>query len=239
LVPTSKEEGHVVGSRRLRRAAVAVLCTVALSGCASAHPGAAAQVGDVSISDQSLEQSASGFCELIDTINQAQQGTRTPVPLRTALLSALNTLVMGEALDQLAAQNDVEVTDAEIDQWISGLPLDFAGVPQSRTDDVAAVTQRVARNSLLMEKLGQVAFAEQNPGSGSAPPNQVQQLGQQMVNAYMQRVGVETDPRYGQVLDTQQVPGTGSLSIPVSQEGVEGQTVPEASNTLAQNEECA
>ncbi len=225
-------------SPRLRGVAAAAVCAAALAGCGTVHPGAAAQVGDVSISDQALETNTTGFCELIDTINQAQQGTNPPVPLRTALLSALNTLVSGAALDQLAERHGVQVTNAEIDQWIGGLPLDFGQVPEHRAEELRAVIERVARNTLLLEKLGRVAYEQQNPGGAGAPPDQVQQLGQQMVNSYMDRVGVETDPRYGQVLNTQQVPGTGSLSIPVSQEGVEGQTVPEASNTLARNQEC-
>jgi hypothetical protein len=228
----------VVVSRRLRGTAAAAACVLALSSCGSVHPGQAAQVGDVSISDETLQQNALGFCDLIDVINQAQQGTNPPVPTRTALLSALNTLVMGEALDQLAAQNDVDVTDAEIEQWLGGLPLDFSQVPQSRIDDLQLVTERVARNTLLVDKLGRVAYARQNPGSAGAPADQVQQLGQRMADQYMRRVGVDTDPRYGQVLDTQRLPGTGSLSVAVSEEGVAGETVPEATNTLPQNQEC-
>lgn len=226
-------------SRRLRGAAAAVVCAVALSSCGSVHPGAAAQVGDVSVSDEALERNTHGFCELIDAINQAQQGTNPPVPLRQALLSALNTLVIGAAIDQLAAQNDVGVSPAEVRQWVDGLPLDFGQSPRGRTDELNATIQRVARNTLLVDKLGRKAYQRQNPGSRDAPAEQVQQVGQQLVNDYMRRVGVQTDPRYGQVLDTQQVPGTGSLSVPVSQEGVNGQTVPEASNTLPPNQECA
>lgn len=228
----------MVVSRRLRGAAVAVVGAVALSSCGSVHPGAAAQVGDVSISDETLQRNASGFCDLIDTINQAQQGSNPPVPTRTALLSALNTLVMGEALDQLAARNDVGVSDAEIDRWLGGLPLDFSQVPQSRIDELQAVTDRVARNTLLVDKLGRAVYAQQNPGGAGAPDDQVQQLGQRLTNAYMQRVGVEIDPRYGQVLDTQALPGSGSLSVAVSAEGVAGESVPEATNTLPHNQEC-
>ena len=226
-------------SRRLRGAAVAVVCAVALAGCGSVYPGAAARVGDESISDEALERSTTGFCHLIDVINQAQQGTNPPVPLRTAVLSALNTLVTGEAIDQLARRHGVSVSPAEVRRWIGGLPLRFDQVPPDGRQELEAVTERVARNTLLVERLGQVAYRQQNPGGGQAPPDQVQQLGQQLVNRYLRTVGVETDPRYGQVLDTRRLPGTGSLSVPVSQEGVASQTVPEASNTLAKNQECA
>jgi SurA N-terminal domain len=227
-----------VVSRRLRGAAAAVVCAVALAGCGTVYPGAAARVGQESISDETLEQSTTGFCHLIDAINQTQQGTNPPVPKRTALLSALNTLVTGEALDQLAQRHGVSVSAAEIRQWIGGLPLNFSQVPAGSRDDLEAVTRRVARNTLLVEKLGQVAYRQQN-GGGQAPPDQVQQLGQQMVSRYLREVDVQTDPRYGQVLDTRRLPGTGSLSVPVSEEGVASQTVPEASNTLAQSQECA
>jgi hypothetical protein len=217
---------------------VAVVCAVALAGCGS-HPGAAAQVGDVSVSDEQLQRSTGGFCDLIEAINAAQQGASPPVPVRSALLSALNTLVMGVALDHLAAQNDVEVTPAEVRGWVSALPLDLTQVPPSRAEDLQAVTDRVARNALLVEELGRDAYARQNPGGAGASPEQVQRLGQQLANDYLQRVDVETDPRYGQVLDTSKLPGTGSLSIAVSEAGVAGENVPEADSTLAASQECS
>ena len=226
-------------SPRWRGAALAVVCVVALSSCGNAHPGAVAQVGDVSIADETLQHNTTGFCAVIDVFNQSQQGTSPPVPTRSALLSALNALVMGEALDQLARRNGVEVSPSEVRQWIGGLPLDFSRVPESRTDAVQAVLERVGRNTLLVEKLGQVAYQRQNPGSTTAPPDQVQRLGERLVNGYMERIGVETNPRYGQALDPQQVPGTGSLSIPVSEEGIDGVGIPEPSNTLPQSRTCA
>jgi hypothetical protein len=228
-----------VVSPRLRAAAVAVVCAVALSSCGGGHPGAAAQVGDVSIPEESLQRKTTGFCEVIDVFNAAQQGTSPPVPMRSALLSALNALVMGEALDQLAQRNGVEVTASEVRQWIGGLPLDFSRVPESRADEVNAVLQRVGRNSLLIDKLGRAAYERQNPGSAPAPPDQVQRLGERLVNDYMRRVGVQTNPRYGQALDPGQVPGTGSLSIPVSQEGIKGEGIPQPGSTIPQNRMCA
>ncbi|MDQ4084544.1 MAG: SurA N-terminal domain-containing protein [Actinomycetota bacterium] len=226
-------------SPRLRAAAFAVVCAVALSGCGGAHPGSAAQVGDVSIPDESLERSTTGFCEVIDVFNQAQQGTSPPVPMRSALLSALNALVMGEALDQLARRNGVEVTESEVRQWIGGLPLDFSRVPESRADEVNAVLERVGRNSLLADKLGRAVYEQQNPGGAPVPPDQVQRLGEQLVNDYMRRIDVQTDPRYGQALDPAQIPGTGSLSIPVSEEGLDGEGIPEPSSSLPKNRVCA
>jgi hypothetical protein len=228
-----------VVSPRLRGAAVALLCVVALAGCGAGHPGAAAQVGDVSISEDSLEQSTGGFCEVIDTINLAQQGTTPPVPLRSALLSALNVLVMGEAIDQVAANNHVQVSPAEVRQWVDGLPLDFSKVPQSRKAETQVMIERVGRNTLLTEKLGRLAYQRQNPGATSAPSDQVQQIGQQLVNDYMKRVGVQTNPRYGRVFDPEQIPGTGSLSIPVTQEGLDGEGVPDPSSNLPPSQRCA
>lgn len=190
----------------------------------------------MSISQDRLQQSTSGFCDLIDAINQAQ-GADVTVPVRSALLTALNTIVMGEALDQLAARRGVEVSSAEVAAWIDQLPIDLGQAPPSRADELQAVTERVARNSLLVEKLGQQAFEQQNTGAQPAT-EQIQQLGQQAVSRYMREVGVDVNPRYGQVLDTQKLPGTGSLSVPVSQEGRSAQTVPEANSTLTETQEC-
>jgi hypothetical protein len=228
----------VVSSRRLRGAAVAVACALALSGCGPVHPGDAAQVGGTAISDDTLERSTHGFCDLIDAINAAQQGTTPPVPVRSALLSALNTLVMGEALDQLGRRRGVEVTSAEVRRWVDSIPIDLSQVPPGRVADLRMVIDRVARNSLLIEKLGRRVYLRQHPGATAAPPQEIQQLGQELASDYLQRVDVATDPRYGQVLDTQRLPGTGSLSVAVSQQGVAAQTVPEPSDQLRETQEC-
>ncbi len=228
-----------MGSPRLRRAAVAVVCVLTLAGCGSVHPGAAAQVGDVSISDDQLQDSTEGFCDLIDTINAAQQGSNAPVPVRSALLSALNTLVIGAALDQLARQNDVQVSNAEVEQWIASLPIDLSQVPESRAADVLAITERVGRNTLLVEKLGRLAYERDNPGSSGAPTEDVQRLGQQMADDYLRQVDADINPRYGQVTDTQRLPGTGSLSVAVSEEGVAGENVPEPNGSLPNSQVCA
>lgn len=225
-------------SRRLRGAAVALVCALALSGCGSVHPGSAAQVGDVSISDDTLQTNTTGFCDLIHAVNAAQQASSSTVPLRSALLSALNTLVMGQALDQLARQKGVTLTPVEVHQWITALPIDLSQIPKSRSADVDAAIGRVARNTLLIEKLGRQAYAQQNPGSTGASSNQAQQIGQQMAADYLARVGVQTDPRYGQVLNTQKLPGTGSLSVASSQEGIDGQTVPKAGTQLPASQQC-
>jgi SurA N-terminal domain len=227
-----------VKSPRLRGAAAAVACALALSSCGPVHPGEAAQVGGTLISDDTLERSTNGFCDLIAAVNAAQQGTTPPVPVRQALLSALNTLVMGEALDQLARRRGVEVTSAEIRRWVDAIPIDLSQVPPGRAADLRMVIDRVARNSLLIGKLGRQVYAQQNPGTSAAPPEHVQQLGQELASDYLQRVDVATNPRYGRVLDMQRLPGTGSLSVAVSPQGVAAQSVPEPTSELNETQEC-
>ena len=235
---TGSTEGRVVVSRRLRGAVLVVVCAVVLAGCGNAHPGQAAQVGETSISDDTLQQNTHGFCDLIDAINAAQQGRGSPVPVRTAVLSAMNTLVMGVALDRLAARYGVAVSDAELRRWKEQLPLDFSLVPPSRTEDLQLTLDRVARNAVLVEKVGAQAYRQQNPGSPDAPPDQASALGERLASQYLRRVGAQTDPRYGQVVDVQRLPGTGSLSLPVSAEGVQSRTVPEPTDRLTQTQTC-
>ena len=225
-------------SRRLRGTALAAVCVVALAGCGSAHPGQAAQVGETSISDETLQRSTHGFCDLIDVINAAQQGTGAPVPVRTAVLSAMNTLVMGVAFDRLAERYDVELTNAEVREWKNQLPVDLSQVPESRADELALTLDRVARNALLAEKIGVAAQQRQNPGEPSPSPDQASALGERLASQYLKRVGAETNPRYGQVLDVQRLPGTGSFSLPVSAEGVQSRTVPEPTDRLTETQTC-
>lgn len=213
----------------LRRVGVAVASAVLLSGvlagCSGLRAGQAAVIGDETISDQEFSAATENFCTVLTVaqLAQAQQAqgataAAPEIPVRSAATQALGLLVINSAAEQLAAEEGIEVSRAEIKDWISSLPPIFDNVPADQRDDVDAVTERLARTNILMGKLGK-------GGSGNLTA-----AGQERVRDYLEKIGYQIEQRYGQVLDGQQQLGTGSLSVAVSDDAVRGLEVPQGGN---------
>ena len=163
---------------RLRRAAAAAVAVVALAGCSNASPSVVAYVGDTQISQRQLEQAVDG---LSTTLQEGQTVSSEAV---------VNAMIQGEIAAQIAAEQDITLTDADRDAVLAQSELaPLASVPAARE-----VVYDVADSQIVAQKLGADAF----------------------LAAIAQR-DVTLNPRYG-VLDPEQkivVTGqTGSLSEP-------------------------
>ena len=163
---------------RLRRAAAAAVAAVALAGCGNASPSVVAYVGDAQISQRQLEQAVDG---LSSTLQEGQTVSSEAV---------VNAMIQGEIAAQVAAEQDIALTDADRDAVLAQSELaPLASMPAARE-----VVYDVADSQIVAQKLGADAF----------------------LAAIAQR-DVTLNPRYG-VLDPEQkivVSGqTGSLSEP-------------------------
>lgn len=185
-----------------------------LAGCSGLRPGEAAVVGDQTITTGEFDDVTDDVCTFLTAL-QVSNGVRPAVPARAAALTAMNFLLMGTGAEQLAEEEDVEVTDDEINDWIADFPVLTDAVPSDQQGAVEDVKRLIARNQLLYAKL-----AEEEGGN-------LTEAGQQRVLDYLDEVGYEAMPRYGQALDAEAKPGTGSLSVAVSDEGVRGLALPE------------
>lgn len=162
---------------RLRRAAAA-LAVLALAGCSGASPSVVAYVGDAQISQRQLEEAVEG---LSTTLQEGQTVSSEAV---------VNAMIQGEIAAQIAAEQDIALTDADRDAVLAQSELaPLASVPAARE-----VVYDVADSQLVAQELGADAF----------------------LAAIAQR-DVTLNPRYG-VLDPEQkivVSGqSGSLSEP-------------------------
>ncbi|GAA1427506.1 hypothetical protein GCM10009616_04790 [Microlunatus lacustris] len=163
---------------RLRRAAAAAVAVVALAGCSNASPSVVAYVGDSQISQRQLEQAVDG---LSSTLEEGQTVSSEAV---------VNAMIQGEIAAQVAAEQDITLTDADRDAVLAQSELaPLTSVPAARE-----VVHDVADSQIVAQRLGADAF----------------------LAAIAQR-DVTLNPRYG-VLDPEQkivVSGqTGSLSEP-------------------------
>ena len=126
---------------RLRRAAAAV-AVVALAGCSNASPSVVAYVGDAQISQRQLEQAVDG---LSSTLQEGQTVSTEAV---------VNAMIQGEMAEQIAAEQDIPLTDADRDAVLAQSELaPLASVPAARE-----VVYDVADSQLVAQKLGADAF---------------------------------------------------------------------------------
>ncbi|SDR92423.1 hypothetical protein SAMN04488543_0757 [Friedmanniella luteola] len=165
---------------RMRRAAAAVVAAVALTGCSGASPSVVAYVGNATITQSQLEQAVTG---LSSTLQEGQTVSQEAV---------VNAMIQGQLAEQIAAEKDIALTDADRDAVLASSELaPLAQVPAARE-----VVYDVADSQIVAQKLGADAFL-----------------------AEIAHRDVTLNPRYG-VLDPAQktvVTGqSGSLSEPVA-----------------------
>jgi hypothetical protein len=166
-------------SRRMVVAATALL-GLALAGCAQASPGVVAYVGDDAISQTTLDTAVAG---LSSTLQEGQTVSAEAV---------VNAMIQGKLSEQIAAEQQIAITDADRDSVLKGSNLEgLVAVPEAKE-----VAYDVADQQIVSQKIG--------------------------AEAYLKEIGrrsVKLNPRYG-VLDPAQktiVSGqSGSLSQPVA-----------------------
>jgi hypothetical protein len=207
-----------VGLRRVGVTASAVLLCLALAGCSGLRPGEAIVVGDQTISDDQVEATSHNLCAFLGAYQVSQGAPDEGVPARAVALTALQFLLREEAAQQLAANEGVEISSAQMKEYVAQLPVPPDSVPDDQRDEIQDAKELIARTQLLTNALGE-------EGSGN-----LTESGQQRIDAYLDEVGYEIERRHGQVLDAESKPGTGSLSIAVSEEGVRGMDLPQGGN---------
>lgn len=159
-------------------AAAAVLLGLALAGCADASPGVVAYVGDDRITQSQLDAAVTG---LSSALEEGQTVSSEAV---------VNAMIQGQLAHQIAAEQQIPLTDAARDAVLEGSSLE----PLAGVEGAKPVVYDVADSQLVAQKLGAEAYL-----------------------AEIQRRPVKLNPRYG-VLDPAQktiVTGqSGSLSQP-------------------------
>jgi hypothetical protein len=165
---------------RLVAAALALVALGATAGCANASPSVAAYVDGTSITSAQLDAAVAGVGQ---TVEQGQQVSSQAV---------LDALIHGVIADQIAARNNVTVTDAERDAALRGSNLE----PLLPIPGAKEVAYDVADQQIVAQKVGAQPYLDQ---------------------VAAQRVTV--NPRYGVLDDKQKLIVTdesGSLAKPAS-----------------------
>src|SRR4051812_2984539 len=156
-----RQQGVIVILTRQRRAPVAAavaLSGLLLSGCGSLgiHPGAAATVGDRTVSMSTIDDTTTSFCKAYIAQSQtSQQGQSGPIPMgafRSYVASSLSKRLLGEELVEQYSVQPASSYQAAVAQYQQAL----ATAP---ADELAAVIKVAAADAYLQNV--QVAIGQQ------------------------------------------------------------------------------
>jgi hypothetical protein len=198
------------------RVLVAAAVALLLAGCGSVHPGAAAVVGDITISMGQADDTAAVYCKL--ALASAPQGT--PISNADVRRQAVTDLVVGVVAREMAQEANVEPNPSTYEVTPAQRKEIAQAVADDELDAVIDAINASQHTFAIAEKLG----AEQNDDP-DADAEQLRQQGLQLIQAEVARRDVRFDPRFGIARDGTQKSATGSLSVPVeapdpSQEGL-------------------
>lgn len=160
---------------------------IALSACGGQEAGAAAIVGDTSITENRLNNT-------IQTVLTAQ-GRSVDDSSYAMTVTALDRMITTELVEQLAADLDVEVTQGEIDAVIAAYVEQAGGEEELENfllqQDVAPEEiPGLLRLNLLVEKLGVLIDPQGTPETQSMAVFQI-------ASVFADEVGVTVNPRFG------------------------------------------
>ena len=187
--------------RRAPVAAAAALSGLLLSGCGSLgiHPGAAATVGDRTVSMSTIDDTTTSFCKAYIAQSQtSQQGQSGPIPMgafRSYVASSLSKRLLGEELVEQYSVQPASSYQAAVAQYQQAL----ATAPP---DELAAVIKVAAADAYLQNV--QVAIGQQltgNTGQTTADTKAQLQRGEVATQDWLNDHSVDIDPVFGVSVD--------------------------------------
>jgi hypothetical protein len=222
--------------RRVLTGALAA-ATMALTGCSALSPGVAADVDGHTFSTTDVDDLADALC----AVNAAQPSSAgaTEVSGRQARGAAVSRLVQVQLAEQLGEEEGLRPDEARVAQQLKGVEDQLADVPDDQLATFMDSYARLVRGADVLTQLGRRSLSEQ--GQTSIDDTAALEEGQKLLQAYAEEADVEVDPRFGTFEKGQVIPGDGSLSVPVTQNAVDGvaqEPSPEFLSGLPPTQKC-
>ena len=222
--------------RPVRVSVLAAGAALLLAGC-GLNPGAAAVVGDTTISDDQVDDAASALCAA-NIAGAAAQGQPKPeLATRGARQAALSLLIDSELSLQYGEANGINPARAELSNALAQNQQTVNALPEDRREDFTDLLRTYVEAQLVVQEAGRQAAGPE------ASPEQLAAAGVQQRNQWLaeQGVEVELDPRFGEYQDGGIDGSGGSLSIPVSDRAAAGDNTepsPEWVSDLPMSQKC-
>jgi SurA-like protein len=206
----------VTRARIAKMSALVAGAALALSGC-GLHPGAAAVVGDTTISGAEVDDAAAALCSANITGAKAQGQPKPDLASRGARQAAVQLLVDTELSQQFGEEKGVEPEKSKVSSAVAQNKQTLDLLPEANKADFEALLRDYAEGQLMLIQIGRQSLAD-----SSADDNAALSEGTKLRNKWARSVDVEVDPRYGSYAQGTLTPASGSLSVPVSQRATAG-----------------
>jgi len=203
------------------RAAGVGALLLALSGCGSVHPGAAAVVGDTRVSFDEVDTLSVAYCQATLAISEVQGSPVTPTQGIESRRSVVGLILQRELARQAADSLGIEVAPAAyVADAQSYEPL-VAAVGDEYADEISELVELTGEATALREAIGAQQL-EQDVSEllTRQQVEEAQQAGQDYITEFASGVEIDLDPRLALAPDGDVLAETGSLSAPVSGDAV-------------------
>lgn len=207
---------------------------LALTGCGAVHPGAAAVVGQDTITEGQVDALAQGLC----SANSA--GGQT-LPTREARQGALQVLLDTELSQQFGHKRGVTANQQQISQALASRSRAIAALPEDERPAFKDALVRFLEGQMMLMDIGRKSLEAQ--GKTNVTPAQATAEGNRLRQQYVKTITVSVNPSLGSFRRGTYQPATnnGSLSVPASDTARQGNSAnPDASwvASLPASQQC-
>jgi hypothetical protein len=184
--------------------ALPVLSVVLLAGCGVAgtqfHPGIAAEVGDQTLTSRHVDQVTDDYCQAVEKVSKGQaQAADQARPMRYLTHTFANDLIVQAAAEQLAADYDVQPTEA-YKGALAQLEPQLKDLSDDQKDAVREVFGARAYTQDVLTQIGEISLKKQGTANASSDDQNAE--GQKLLDAWIADHDVEVNPKYGIDLGT-------------------------------------
>jgi len=218
----------VTRARIAKMSALVAGAALALSGC-GLHPGAAAVVGDTTISGAEVDDAAAALCSANITGAKARGEAKPDLAARGARQAAVQLLVDTELSRQFGDAKGVEPEESQVSAALAQNKQTLDLLPESNRADFETLLRGYAEGQLVL-----ITAGRQSLGDATAAEDAALSEGTKLRNKWVRSsVDVEVDPRYGTYAQGTLTPASGSLSVPVSENATAGANADPAATWVA------
>ena len=176
---------------RLMMAATASLAGLLLTGCGTASPGTAVQVGDRSLSVREVDAAAGQMCTALGDQFASQN---TVLPMSFVRQGTVQLMTLRAQALEIADDYGVE-PGSSYQNDVAQRRRTASTMPEEVQDTYVELTSANALASDIVDQIGSIVLEDR--GVTDPTTDQVTQAGIDVFNQWPDANGIEIDPRYG------------------------------------------
>lgn len=201
---------------RLRRlAGLAVVSTLALSGCGLANPGVAARVGDDTITVRDVNEESDLICQAVE------KDLQDPLPMSLARYQILTGQISRAIATQIAEEYDVS-PGSDYTSAVAAAEVQVAAYPEETRDTLLTVTTTQTYVESILAEASKKLLAEE--GLTDPTPDEITARSQELFATWPDSHSLDIDPRFGfEFVDGAYTSADTGVSVAVSDTAKAGQ----------------